>query len=93
MIEIVKAPLQLEPFSNKFKDLFTKSSRGSFRDICGALSVCDKSETVANICDTVVECREGKKARSSHNCYLAMQIRTKMKLHSAKELFLLVVYV
>ena len=59
MIKKIKVPLQLEPFSNEFKDLFTKPSYGSFRDLCGALSVCDKSKTVANLCDTMAECRKG----------------------------------
>ncbi len=53
MIKIVKTPLQLEPFLDKFKDLFTKPSYSSFRDLCEALSVCDKSKTVANLCDTM----------------------------------------
>jgi len=69
MIEIVKVPLQLEPFLDKFRDLFTKPSYGSFRDLCGALSVCDKSKTVANLCDTMAGCRKGKKARSSYNWF------------------------
>jgi len=71
MIKIVKTPLQLEPFLNEFKDLFTKPSYGSFRDLCGALSVCDKSKTVANLCDTMAECRKGKKARSSYNWFFS----------------------
>jgi SRSO17 transposase len=71
MIKIVKAPLQLEPFLNEFKDLFTKPSYFSFRDLCGALSVCDKSKTVANLCDTMAECRKGKKARSSYNWFFS----------------------
>jgi len=71
MIKIVKAPLQLEPFLNEFKDLFTKPSYGSFRDLCGALSVCDKSKTVANLCDTMAECSKRKKARSSYNWFLS----------------------
>lgn len=71
MIKIVKAPLQLESFLNEFKDLFTKPSFGSFRDLCGALSVCDKSKTVANLCDTMAECREGKKSRSSYNWFFS----------------------
>ena len=49
MIKILKAPLQLEPFLDEFKDLFTKPSYRSFRDLCAALSVCDKSKTVANL--------------------------------------------
>jgi hypothetical protein len=61
MIKIVKVPLQLEPFLNEFKDLFTKPSYGSFRDLCGALSVCDKSKTVANLCDTMANVAKGKK--------------------------------
>jgi SRSO17 transposase len=71
MIKIIKTPLQLEPFLNEFKDLFTKPSYGSFRDLCGALSVCDKSKTVANLCDTMAECRKGKKARSSYNWFFS----------------------
>jgi SRSO17 transposase len=71
MIKIVKAPLQLEPFLNEFKDIFTKPSYGSFRDLCGALSVCDKSKTVANLCDTMAECSKRKKARSSYNWFLS----------------------
>jgi hypothetical protein len=71
MIKIVKAPLQLEPFLNEFKDLFTKPSYNSFRDLCGALSVCDKSKTVANLCDTMAECRKGKKTRSSYNWFFS----------------------
>jgi len=71
MIKIVKAPLQLEPFLNEFKDLFTKPSYSSFRDLCGALSVCDKSKTVANLCDTMAECSKKKKARSSYNWFLS----------------------
>ncbi|MFZ2183780.1 MAG: IS701 family transposase, partial [Methanothrix sp.] len=55
MIKIVKVPLQLEPFLKKFEDLFTKPSYCSFRDLCGALSVCDKSKTVANLCDTMAD--------------------------------------
>ena len=65
MIKIVKVPLQLEPFLDKFRDLFTKPSYGSFRDLCGALSVCDKSKTVSNLCDTMADCSKGKKSRSS----------------------------
>ena len=60
MIKILKAPLQLEPFLDEFKDLFTKPSYRSFRDLCAALSVCDKSKTVANLCDTMADCRKGK---------------------------------
>ena len=71
MIKIVKAPLQLEPFLDKFRDLFTKPSYSSFRDLCGALSVCDKSKTVANLCDTMAECSKGKKARSSYNWFFS----------------------
>ena len=71
MIKIVKAPLQLEPFLDKFRDLFTKPSYRSFRDLCGALSVCDKSKTVANLCDTMAECSKGKKARSSYNWFFS----------------------
>jgi len=71
MIKILKAPLQLEPFLDEFKDLFTKPSYGSFRDLCAALSVCDKSKTVANLCDTMADCREGKKARSSYNWFFS----------------------
>ena len=71
MIKIVKTPLQLEPFLNKFKDLFTKPSYCSFRDLCGALSVCGKSKTVANLCDTMADCSKGKKARSSYNWFLS----------------------
>jgi len=71
LIKIVKAPLQLEPFLNEFEDLFTKPSFSSFRDLCGALSVCDKSKTVANLCDTMAECREGKKSRSSYNWFFS----------------------
>ena len=56
MIKIVKVPLQLEPFLDKFRDLFTKPSYRSFRDLCGALSVCDKSKTVSNLCDTMADC-------------------------------------
>ena len=71
MIKIAKPPLQLEPFLNEFQDLFTKPSYYSFRDLCGALSVCDKSKTVANLCDTMAECRKGKKARSSYNWFFS----------------------
>ena len=71
MIKIVKVPLQLEPFLKKFEDLFTKPSYCSFRDLCGALSVCDKSKTVANLCDTMADCNKGKKARSSYNWFLS----------------------
>lgn len=71
MIKIVKVPLQLEPFLKEFEDLFTKPSYGSFRDLCGALSVCAKSKTVANLCDTMAECRKGKKARSSYNWFFS----------------------
>jgi SRSO17 transposase len=71
MIKILKAPLQLEPFLSEFKDLFTKPSYRSFQDLCGALSVCDKSKTVANLCDTMADCREGKKARSSYNWFFS----------------------
>jgi len=71
MIKIINTPLQLEPFLTEFKDLFTKPSYGSFRDLCGALSVCDKSKTVANLCDTMAECRKGKKARSSYNWFFS----------------------
>jgi len=71
MIKIVKAPLQLEPFLNNFEDLFTKPSYCSFRDLCGALSVCDKSKTVANLCDTMADCSKGKKSRSSYNWFLS----------------------
>jgi hypothetical protein len=55
VVKVVKVPLQLEPFLDKFRDLFTKSSYGSFRDLCGALKVCDKSKTVANLRDTMVD--------------------------------------
>ena len=71
MIKIVKVPLQLEPFLTEFKDLFTKPSYSSFRDLCGALSVCDKSKTVANLCDTMAECSRDKKARSSYNWFFS----------------------
>lgn len=71
MIKILKAPLQLEPFLDEFKDFFTKPSYRSFRDLCAALSVCDKSKTVANLCDTMADCREGKKARSSYNWFFS----------------------
>jgi hypothetical protein len=71
MIKIVKVPLQLEPFLKEFEDPFTKPSYGSFRDLCGALSVCAKSKTVANLCDTMAECRKGKKARSSYNWFFS----------------------
>jgi hypothetical protein len=71
MIKILKAPLQLEPFLDEFEDLFTKPSYRSFRDLCAALSVCDKSKTVANLCDTMADCREGKKARSSYNWFFS----------------------
>jgi hypothetical protein len=71
MIKILKAPLQLEPFLDEFWDLFTKPSYGSFRDLCAALSVCDKSKTVANLCDTMADCRKGKKARSSYNWFFS----------------------
>jgi DDE superfamily endonuclease len=71
MIKILKAPLQLEPFLDEFGDLFTKPSYGSFRDLCAALSVCDKSKTVANLCDTMADCRKGKKARSSYNWFFS----------------------
>ena len=64
MIKILKPPLQLEPFLDEFGDLFTKPSYGSFRDLCAALSVCDKSKTVANLCDTMADCRKGKKGSS-----------------------------
>ena len=69
MIKIVKVPLQLEPFLNIFEDLFTKPSYCSFRDLCGALSVCDKSKTVANLCDTMADCSKDRKStrlNSSH---------------------------
>ena len=71
MIKIVKVPLQLEPFLDKFRDLFTKPSYGSFRDLCGALSVCDKSKTVSNLCDTMADCSKGKKSRSSYNWFFS----------------------
>jgi hypothetical protein len=71
MIKIVKTPLQLEPFLDRFRDLFTKPSYRSFWDLCGALSVCDKSKTVSNLCDTMAECRKGKKARSSYNWFFS----------------------
>ena len=71
MIKILKAPLQLEPFLAEFGDLFTKPSYRSFRDLCAALSVCDKSKTVANLCDTMADCRKGKKARSSYNWFFS----------------------
>jgi len=71
MIKILKAPLQLEPFLGAFRDLFTKPSYSSFRDLSAALSVCDKSKTVANLCDTMADCREGKKARSSYNWFFS----------------------
>ena len=71
MIKIVKTPLQLEPFLDKFGYLFTKPSYESFWDLCGALSVCDKSKTVSNLCDTMAECRKGKKARSSYNWFFS----------------------
>ena len=71
MIKIIKTPLQLEPFLDEFQDLFTKPSYGSFRDLCGALSVCDKSKTVSNLCDTMAECSKGKKARSSYNWFFS----------------------
>ncbi|MCX6679892.1 MAG: IS701 family transposase [Methanothrix sp.] len=71
MIKILKAPLQLEPFLEEFGDLFTKPSYRSFRDLCAALSVCDKSKTVANLCDTMADCRKGKKARSSYNWFFS----------------------
>lgn len=71
MIKILKAPLQLEPFLDEFGDLFTKPSYRSFRDLCAALSVCDKSKTVANLCDTMADCRKGKKARSSYNWFFS----------------------
>jgi len=71
MIKIVKVPSQLEPFLDEFKDLFTKPSYGSFRDLCAALSVCDKSKTVTNLCDTMAECGKGKKARSSYNWFFS----------------------
>ena len=71
MIKILKAPLQLEPFLNEFGDLFTKPSYRSFRDLCAALSVCDKSKTVANLCDTMADCSKGKKARSSYNWFFS----------------------
>ena len=93
MIKIVKALLQLEPFLNEFKDLFTKPSYGSFRDLCGALSVCDKSKTVANLCDTMAECSKGKKHVLHTIDSLAMRIWMRMKLHNAKLIFLLSLYV
>ncbi len=71
MIKIVKTPLQLESFLERFRDIFTKPSYVSFRDLCGALSVCDKSKTVSNLCDTMAECRKGKKARSSYNWFFS----------------------
>jgi len=71
MIKILKAPLQLEPFLDEFKDIFTKPSYRSFRDLRAALSVCDKSKTIANLCDTMADCREGKKARSSYNWFFS----------------------
>jgi hypothetical protein len=71
MIKILKAPLQLEPFLDEFGDLFTKPSYRSFRDLCAALSVCDKSKTVANLCDTMADCRKEKKARSSYNWFFS----------------------
>jgi len=71
MIKILKAPMQLEPFLNEFGDLFTKPSYRSFRDLCAALSVCDKSKTVANLCDTMADCSKGKKARSSYNWFFS----------------------
>jgi hypothetical protein len=71
MIKILKAPLQLEPFLGAFRDLFTKPSYSSFRDLSAALSVCDKSKTVANLFDTMADCREGKKARSSYNWFFS----------------------
>jgi hypothetical protein len=71
MIKILKAPMQLEPFLNEFGDLFTKPSDRSFRDLCAALSVCDKSKTVANLCDTMADCSKGKKARSSYNWFFS----------------------
>jgi SRSO17 transposase len=71
MIKILKAPLQLEPFLDEFRDLFTKPSYRSFRDLCAALSVCDKSKTVANLCDTMADCHKGKKARSSYNWFFS----------------------
>jgi len=33
--------------------------------------VCDKSKTVANLCDTMADCRKGKKARSSYNWFFS----------------------
>ncbi|MDD2835145.1 MAG: IS701 family transposase [Methanothrix sp.] len=71
MIKILKAPLQLEPFLDEFGDLFTKPSYRSFRDLCAALSVCDKSKTVANLYDTMADCRKEKKARSSYNWFFS----------------------
>ncbi len=71
MTKIVKAPLQLEPSLDRFRDIFTKQSYRSFRDLCGALSVCDKSKTVYNLCDTMAECSKGKKARSSYNWFFS----------------------
>jgi hypothetical protein len=79
MIKIVKAPLQLEPFLDKFRDLFTKPSYRSFRDLCGALSVCDKSKTVANLCDTMANVAKGKRHVLHTIGSLAMRIGTKMK--------------
>jgi len=71
MIKILKPPLQLEPFLDEFGDLFTKPSYGSFRDLYAALSVCDKSKTIANLCDAMADCRKGKKARSSYNWFFS----------------------
>jgi len=74
MIKLVKTPLQLETILNEYADLFTKPSFNSFRDICAALSVCDKSKTISNLSDTMAKDREGAKSRSSYNWFISNAI-------------------
>ncbi len=71
MIKLVKIPLQLEPFLKEFKDLFTIPSYNSFCDMISALSVCDKSKTIAHLSDAMAKDRECTKSRSSYNWFFS----------------------
>ncbi|VUT28141.1 MAG: hypothetical protein SYNGOMJ08_00703 [Candidatus Syntrophoarchaeum sp. GoM_oil] len=69
MFKLVKIPDELESFVEGFKDLFTKPSHKSFTHMIAAISVCNKSKTVYNLYETMLDDCNDKKARSTYDWF------------------------
>ena len=70
MYKLVKIPTSLDPYLNRFADIFTKPGHGSFCHLMATLAVCSKSKTIANLHDTMANDCSYKKSRSTYNWFI-----------------------